>query len=71
MVTSTSRLAYGDCFDLLEQAINDQKGIQIKFGSYDDAFNFRLPLALGSSDRSYREQATLPRRSSYAWSIGL
>ena len=44
MVTSSSRLAFSDCFDLLEQAISDQKGIRIKFDSYDDAFNFRLRL---------------------------
>jgi hypothetical protein len=44
MVVSSSRLAFSDCFDLLEQAINDQKGIKVKFDSYDDAFNFRLRL---------------------------
>jgi hypothetical protein len=44
MAVSTSRLAYSDCFDLLEQAINDEKGIRVKFASYDDAFNFRLRL---------------------------
>jgi hypothetical protein len=42
MAVSTSRLAFSDCFDLLEKAINDSKGIRIKFASYDDAFNFRL-----------------------------
>jgi hypothetical protein len=42
MAVSTSRIAFSDCFDLLEKAINDEKGIRIKFASYDDAFNFRL-----------------------------
>lgn len=42
MVVSTSRLAFSDCFDLLDRAIADPKGIKVKFGSYDDAFNFRL-----------------------------
>src|SRR5215510_14686430 len=44
MAVSTSRLAYSDCFELLERAINDPKGIRVKFASYDDAFNFRLRL---------------------------
>jgi hypothetical protein len=44
MVTSTSRLAYSDCFDLLDKAVADQKGIKIKFASYEDAFHFRLRL---------------------------
>jgi hypothetical protein len=42
MVVSTSRLAYSDCFDLMDRAIADQKGIKVKFDSYDDAFNFRF-----------------------------
>ena len=42
MAVSTSRIAFSDCFDLLERAINDEKGIRIKFATYDDAFNFRL-----------------------------
>jgi len=42
MAVSTSRIAFSDCFDLLERAINDDKGIRVKFASYDDAFNFRL-----------------------------
>jgi len=42
MAVSTSRLAFSDCFTLLERAINDEKGIRVKFATYDDAFNFRL-----------------------------
>ena len=42
MAVSTSRIAFSDCFDLLERAINDEKGIRVKFATYDDAFNFRL-----------------------------
>jgi hypothetical protein len=44
MVVSTSRLAYSDCFDLMEKAIADPKGIQIKFAKYEDAHHFRLRL---------------------------
>jgi hypothetical protein len=42
MAVSTSRLAFSDCFELLERAINDAKGIRIKFATFDDAFAFRL-----------------------------
>lgn len=42
MVTSMSRLAYSDCFELLEKAIDDPKGIRVKFASYEDAYHFRL-----------------------------
>ena len=42
MAVSTSRLTFSDCFDLLERAINDPKGVRIKFKTYEDAFTFRL-----------------------------
>jgi len=44
MVTTLSRLAYSDCFDLLEKAITDPKGIRVKFASFEDATLFRLRL---------------------------
>jgi len=46
MVTSESRLAYADCYKVMEQAISDQypKGIRIKCASYEDAMHFRLRL---------------------------
>lgn len=44
MGMSTSRLAYSDCYELMEKAIVDQKGIRIKFASFDDAFHYRLRL---------------------------
>lgn len=44
MVTSTSRLAYGDCFDLMDKAIADPKGIKIKFGLEAEAWHFRIRL---------------------------
>ena len=34
MVTSTSRLAYSDCFDLMDKAIADPKSIKVKFASW-------------------------------------
>src|SRR5262249_23027130 len=42
MAVSTSRLAFSDCFELMEKAIADEQGIRVKFATYDDAFNFRL-----------------------------
>jgi hypothetical protein len=44
MVTSTSRLAYSDCFDLMDKAIADPKGIKIKFAAGEDAWHFRIRL---------------------------
>ena len=44
MVTSTSRLAYSDCFDLMDKAIADPKGIKIKFSAGEDAWHFRIRL---------------------------
>ena len=42
MVASTSRLAFSDCFELLDKAVADAKGIQVKFASHKDAYHFRL-----------------------------
>lgn len=44
MVTSTSRLAYGDCYELMDKAIADEKGIKIKFAQGEDAWHFRIRL---------------------------
>jgi hypothetical protein len=44
MVISTSRLAYSDCFDLMDKAIADPKGIKIKFGENEEAWHFRIRL---------------------------
>jgi hypothetical protein len=44
MVTSTSRLAYSDCFDLMDKALADQKGIKVKFAQQEDAWHFRIRL---------------------------
>jgi hypothetical protein len=44
MVTSTSRLAYSDCFDLMDKALADPKGIKVKFSTGEDAWHFRIRL---------------------------
>jgi len=71
MAVSTSRIAFSDCFDLMEKAIEDSKGIRVKFASYDDAFNFRLRIhkarQIDRSDNleSYPEGHQLHGRSVY------
>lgn len=44
MPASTSRLAYEDCFNVYEQALDADKGVRIKFSDYGDAMNFRTRL---------------------------
>ena len=44
MVASNSRFSYSDCFQLMDQAIADQKGIRIKFATQEEAWHFRIRL---------------------------
>lgn len=44
MVTSTSYFSYKDVFELLDQAIEDGKGLRIPFSRPGDAFQFRVRL---------------------------
>lgn len=44
MVTPTSRMAYTDCFDLLDRALDDDKGTRVKIGDKGDAWHMRLRL---------------------------
>lgn len=44
MAISNSRFSYGDCYDLMDKALADPKGIRIKFNSWGDALHFRLRL---------------------------
>jgi hypothetical protein len=44
MAISNSRFSYGDCYDLMDKALADPKGIRIKFTSWGDALHFRLRL---------------------------
>lgn len=41
MSASNSRLAYADCYDLMEQAISDPKGIRVQFSTQEEAVGFR------------------------------
>lgn len=42
MGMSNSRLAFSDCYELMEKALADPKGIRIKFASENDAWLYRL-----------------------------
>lgn len=42
MSVSTSQAAYNDCYEVLDQAISDQKGIRVRMETYDKAIYFRL-----------------------------
>lgn len=44
MTASTSRLSYQDCFDVLDQALEDTKGARVKFEGYSSASYFRSRL---------------------------
>lgn len=41
MAMSDSRLAFKDCYELYEKALDDPKGIKVKFPTHDDAWHFR------------------------------
>lgn len=42
MSISTSRLAYNDCFEVWEQALENPDGIRVKMTSHDEANYFRM-----------------------------
>lgn len=42
MTISTSKLAYGDCYDLFDQALEDEKGIRAKVEDMDAAIFLRM-----------------------------
>ncbi len=44
MSLSTSRLAYQDCYDLMDQALADLAGIRLEFEDHNTAIYFRMRL---------------------------
>lgn len=44
MSTSTSRLSYSDCFELMDRALEDPRGVRVKFPDEGGANYFRLRL---------------------------
>jgi hypothetical protein len=44
MSTSTSRLSYVDCYELMDRALDDPRGVRLKFEKEGDARYFRMRL---------------------------
>jgi len=44
MTTSSSRLAFADCFDFMDRALEDPKGARASFGDRGSAMHFRVRL---------------------------
>jgi hypothetical protein len=44
MSLSTSRLAYTDCYDVFDAALQDTLGVRVKVGSYNEAVRLRVRL---------------------------
>lgn len=44
MTTSTSRIAFSDCFDLFDQALGDSKGLRVRCPSFEAASHLRMRL---------------------------
>lgn len=44
MTLSNSRLSYDDCFEVMDRAIQDPKGVRVKCPTYEKAITFRVRL---------------------------
>lgn len=44
MTATDSRLSYADCYELMDQALIDDKGLRVKYATHGDAWAFRLRL---------------------------
>lgn len=42
MVASTSRLAYNDCYDIMNTALEDERGVRVRFNEHGAAVQFRI-----------------------------
>lgn len=42
MTVSTSKVAYEDCFDFFDQALDDEKGIRVRIPTMNDAIRLRM-----------------------------
>lgn len=71
MVTSTSRLAYQDCYDLMDRALSNKKGIRVRAKDFNHANNLRMRIhAARTIDRmdnlkDYEDGHPLHGRSAY------
>lgn len=70
MTTSTSRLAFTDCFELFEKALAADKGIRIKFPDRGSAWYFRLRLQSARRvDRQANTETYNPDHKMYGRSV--
>ncbi len=61
MSVPTSRASYIDCFEVLDQAIADPKGIRVRMRDYDAALHFRMRCHYARKlDRKLNEQVNPP-----------
>jgi hypothetical protein len=44
MPTPTSLFAYDDCYEIMNQALEDEEGARVELKSHDEANNFRMRL---------------------------
>lgn len=73
MAINTSRLAYQDCYDLMEKAISDEypTGLRIKFADFNEANHFRQRIHnaryvdRGENVKTYRADHVMHGRSVY------
>jgi len=42
MALSLSRLAYADCYDIMDRALDDAQGVRVQFPTYEEAMYWRL-----------------------------
>jgi hypothetical protein len=70
MVISTARLAYSDCFDLMDRAIEDSIGCRAQFDDEGQAMHFRMRLNKARViDRECNMAAYTPDSPMYGQSI--
>ena len=60
MAGSTSRLAYRDCYEVLDKALRNTKGIKVKVPDHGSGNNYRLRLHMARSIDRKDNQATYP-----------
>lgn len=70
MAASTSRLSYSDCFDVLNKALSNDKGIRVEVPDYGAGNHFRVRLHTARSvDRKDNREAYSEDHKLYGRSI--
>lgn len=70
MATSSSRLSYNDCYDILNLALQNTKGIKVEIGDYGIGNHLRVRLHTARTiDRKDNRQSYQPDHKLYGRSI--